>query len=139
MDILSKQSDKTRVIEVIESSFDAKKAYLHCHSVKLYRFGVVSGLPRYRCRECQKTFNALPKTPLARLRQKGRWLTYFEAMAHSRTVRQSAAESTVHRNTRFRWRHRFLRWLSQDRPALLQGITEVNETHFLNQRKARNS
>jgi hypothetical protein len=34
---------KRGVIEVIASSFDTKKACPHCYSVKLYRFGVVSG------------------------------------------------------------------------------------------------
>ena len=90
MDILGKQSDETRVIEEIESSFACKKACPHCQSVKLYRFGVVSGLQRYRCRDCQKTFNALTKTPLAHLRNKRQWLTYLDAMTHSRTVRQAA-------------------------------------------------
>jgi transposase-like protein len=138
METLNKQSDETRVIEVIESSFDHKKACPHCHSVKLYRFGVVSGLQRYRCRDCQKTFNALTKTPLARLRNKRQWLTYLDTMAQSRTVRQAAAESGVHRNTSFRWRHRFLKWLSQDRPTALHGITEVDETHLLESDKGKN-
>jgi transposase-like protein len=137
MDTLSKQSDETQVIEVIESSFDSKKSCPHCHSVKLYRFGVVSGLQRYRCRDCQKTFNALTKTPLARLRNKRQWLTYLEAMAQSRTVHQSAADTKVHRNTSFRWRHRFLKWISQDRPTLLHGITEVDETHILDSEKGK--
>lgn len=137
IETLNNQADETQVIEVIESSFDGKKACPHCGSVKLYRFGVVSGLQRYRCRDCKKTFNALTKTPLARLRHKGRWLTYLEAMAQSRTVRQSAADSKVHRNTSFRWRHRFLKWISQDRPARLHGITEVDETHILESDKGK--
>lgn len=137
IETLNNQADETQVIEVIESNFDGKKACPHCHSAKLYRFGVVSGLQRYRCRDCKKTFNALTKTPLARLRHKGRWLTYLEAMAQSRTVRQSAADSKVHRNTRFRWRHRFLKWISQDRPARLHGITEVDETHILESDKGK--
>ncbi len=69
IETLNHQTDETQVIEVIESSFDGKKACPHCDSLKLYRFGVVSGLQRYCCRDCQKTFNALTKTPLARLRQ----------------------------------------------------------------------
>jgi len=67
LDSLTKQSHKT---QVIESCFDDKKACPHCHSVKLYRYGVVSGLQRHRCRDCQKTFDALTKTPLACLRNK---------------------------------------------------------------------
>ncbi len=58
-------------------------------------------------------------------------------MAQSRTVRQSAADSKVHRNTSFRWRHRFLKWSSQDRPAMLHGITEVDETPLLESDKGK--
>jgi transposase-like protein len=131
IETLSKQGDETQVIDIIESSFDGKKACPHCHGVKLYRFGVVSGLQRYRCRNCKKTFNALTKSPLARLRNKRQWLNYLETMVQSRTVRQSAADTKVHRNTSFRWRHRFLTGSSQDRPTRLHGITEVDETHLL--------
>ena len=137
METLSKQSDERQVIEDIEASIESKRACPHCHSVKLYCFGVESGLQRYRCRDCQKTFNALTKTPLARLRHKGQWLTYLEAMAHSRTVRQAATETKVHPNTSFRWRHRFLTWLSQDRPSSLRGITEADETHILESNKGK--
>jgi hypothetical protein len=94
-------------------------------------------LQRYSCQHCHKTFNALTGTPLARLREKPKWLTYLVAMAESKTVRQSAADSGVHRSTSFRWRHRFLRWISQDRPALLHGITEVDETYLLESNKGQ--
>lgn len=137
LETLAHQTDEVQVTEIIESSFDGKKACPHCHSVKLYRFGVVSGLQRYRCRDCKRTFNALTKTPLARLRHKEQWLTYLEAMTQSRTVRQSGAEAKVHRNTSFRWRHRFLTWISQDRPTMLHGITEVDETHLLESDKGQ--
>ena len=37
----------------------------------------------------------------------------------------------MHRNTAFRWRHRFLSWIQQDRPSALHGITEADETYLL--------
>ena len=40
-----------------------------------------------------------------------------------------------HRNTTLRWRHRFLGSLKADRSATLQGITEADETYFLESRK----
>jgi transposase-like protein len=137
IEVLGKRSDGSQVVEVIESCFDGRRFCPHCRSVRLYRHGVISGLQRYRCRDCKKTFNALTGTPLARLRHKRQWLGYLEAMAQSRTVRQSASEVAVHRNTSFRWRHRFLKWISQNRPALLHGITEVDETHLLESDKGK--
>lgn len=134
---LSQQSDEAKVIELIEAFFDTKSACPHCVSTDLYRYGLVSGLQRYFCKKCHKTFNALTGTPLARLRQKPKWLDYLAAMAQSLTVRQSAFDTGVHRNTSFRWRHRFLNWISQDRPTKLHGITEVDETYLLESDKGK--
>ncbi len=52
-------------------------------------------------------------------------------MTQSLTVRQSASDTGIHRNSSFRWRHRFLEWISQDRPFILHGINEVAETNLL--------
>jgi len=40
-----------------------------------------------------------------------------------------------HRTTSFRWRHRFLTWIKLDRPTVLQGITEADETYLLESNK----
>lgn len=134
---LNQQSDESKVLEVIEACFDGKSTCPHCASIELYRHGLVSGLQRYYCKHCHKTFNALTGTPLARLRKKQKWMNYLVAMAQSLSVRQSAANTGVHRNTSFRWRHRFLSWISQDRPATLHGITEADETYVLESNKGQ--
>jgi DNA-directed RNA polymerase subunit RPC12/RpoP len=45
----------------------------HCDSRDVVQWGKASTLPRYRCKGCQRTFNALTKTPLAGLRMKDKW------------------------------------------------------------------
>ena len=105
--------------------------------MRLSRYGSASGLQRYRCNRCRKTFNALTGTPLARLRHKPKWPGYLAALAESKTVRQSTAEAGVHRNTRFRWRHRFLAGIGLDRPGALEGITEADETYLLESDKGK--
>lgn len=134
---LNQLSDEPKVLELIEACFDAKNACPHCASVELYRHGLVSGLQRYYCKSCHKTFNALTGTPLAHLREKPKWLNYLAAMAQSLTVRQSASDTGVHRNTSFRWRHRFLSWITRDRPSTLHGITEADETYLLESEKGK--
>jgi transposase-like protein len=134
---LNQPSDEIKVLELIEARFDAHRACPFCAEADGYRHGIVRGLQRYRCKQCRKTFNALTGTPLARLRDKPKWLSYLDAMAQSLTVRQAAANTGVHRNTRFRWRHRFLNWVSQDRPATLHGITEADETYLLESDKGK--
>ena len=107
-----------------------------CQNTKLYRDGSANGLQRYRCRQCARSFNALTGTPLARLRHKDRWLTYFDCLRDPAcTVHRAAKKVGVHAITSFRWRHRFLDWVKFDRPRCLQGIVEVDETFLLESQK----
>ena len=46
----------------------------HCGGREVTLWGKASGVPRYRCKSCGRTFNALTKTPLAHLRKKDKWL-----------------------------------------------------------------
>jgi transposase-like protein len=128
---LAHQPDECQTLEIIEKHFAEIHCCPRCKGTDLYRHGIVSGLQRYYCKSCKKTFNGLTGTPLARLRQKDKWLTYLDAMLDSSTVRRSATYSGVHRNTSFRWRHRFLKWITQDHPSALHGITEADETYQL--------
>jgi transposase-like protein len=134
---LNQQTDLAETLEVIEARFELNPACPHCAGIRLSRYGSASGLQRYSCKSCRKTFNALTGTPLARLRHKPKWLSYLAALAESKTVRKSAADAGVHRNTSFRWRHRFLSGISLDRPATLEGITEADETYLLESDKGK--
>jgi len=89
------------------------------------------GLQRYRCVPCGRTFNALTGTPLARLRHKALWIEYADCLLDSASVRQAAQQLGVHRNTTFRWRHRFLTVAKTDRPHGLHGIAEADELYLL--------
>jgi len=135
--VLNQQTDAIKILELIEARFELKSACPHCAGVGLSRYGSSSGLQRYACKNCHKTFNALTGTPLARLRHKSKWLDYLAAMADAQTIRQSAANTGIHRNTSFRWRHRFLIGISQDRPTALQGITEADESYLLESNKGQ--
>ncbi len=58
-------------------------------------------------------------------------------MIAGETVRAAARRCGVHKNTSFRWRHRFLAKLSGAKPAHLHGIVEADETYFLESFKGR--
>jgi len=87
----------------------------HCQCSRSHRCGQASGLQRFRCVGCGRTYNALTGTPLARLRKKEHWLTFLQCVLDSRTVRQAATITGVHLTTSFRWRHRFVPG-TRDRP-----------------------
>ncbi len=111
----------------------------HCASRKLQRWGRSAGLPRYRCTECRRSFNALTGTSLARLRKKERWADHAQAMISGDTLAKSAARCGVAASTAFRWRHRFLAAPALDKPTKLTGIVEADETFILESFKGKRS
>ena len=124
-----------RLRAVIEAATPSRLACPGCQGERHHKHGRDRGLQRYRCRACGKTFNALTGTPLARLRHRALWLDYLDRMLEAQTVRASASTLGVHRNTSFRWRHRFLAWARHDRPGLLAGIAEADELFLLESQK----
>jgi transposase-like protein len=111
----------------------------HCGQADIVRWGTASGLPRYRCKACTRTFNALTKTPLARLRMREKWTQQATAMIDGVSLTKAAERCGVDRTTAFRWRHRFLAALSHDKPKTLNGIVESDETFVLESFKGKRS
>lgn len=111
----------------------------HCDGRDVVRWGQSADLPRYRCKTCRRTFNALTKTPLARLRHKEKWATQAGAMIDGVSTANAAKRSGVHYTTAFRWRHRFLESLAKDKPHALAGIVEGDETFILESFKGKRS
>ncbi|MDL2356645.1 MAG: IS1595 family transposase [Pseudomonadota bacterium] len=133
--LLPLASRQENTAALIEAARAPRLACPRCSSVRLLRNGHAHGLQRYRCADCARSFNALTGTPLARLRHRGKWLPYLDSMLASHTVRGAAALVGVHKNTSFRWRHRFLAWAKNDRTLPLGGITEADETYLLESQK----
>lgn len=109
----------------------------HCANRDVVRWGQASDLPRYRCKACRRTFNALTKTPLANLRMKEKWAAQTEAMIDGVSTAKAARRCEVHYTTAFRWRHRFLAALANDKPGTLSGIVESDETFILESFKGK--
>jgi transposase-like protein len=109
-----------------------------CGCGRVHR-GQASGLQRFRCLGCGRSYNALTGTPLARLCKKGCWLPYLQCVLESRTVRDAARVVGMHRTTGFRWRHRFVPGAMRDRPVTLSAIVEADGTYRLEQPFLRQS
>lgn len=136
-DKLRAQASAVASVEVLEAAGSQAKACPHCASQRVVRNGMADGLQRYKCRGCNKTFNALTGTPLARLRQKGKWLEQTRALADGLTVHRAADFLGVAPSTAFRWRHRFLSLPRNVKPGGLAGVAEMDETYFLESYKGR--
>jgi transposase-like protein len=111
----------------------------HCDNRAVVQWGKASALPRYRCKGCQRTFNALTKTPLAGLRMKDKWPAQAEALIDGVSIAKAAKRCGVDYTTAFRWRHRFLASLAGDKPGALSGIVEGDETFILESFKGKRS
>ncbi len=109
----------------------------HCGGDDIRPWGKAGGKPRYRCVNCQKTFNPLTGTPLAGLHYPDRWPAQAQALINGETLAKAAGRCGVDYTTAFRWRHRFLEALNRDKPASLSGIVEADETFILESFKGR--
>ena len=109
----------------------------HCAGREVVSWGRSHGLLRFRCKSCRRTFNALTKTPMARLRKKEQWPDHAQAMLEGMSLAKVAERCGVHPTTAFRWRHRFLRAPSVNKPRTLRGIVEADETFVLESFKGR--
>jgi len=130
--------DTAECVALIEAAA-AGRPCPHCHCSRMHRCGSATGLQRFRCLGCRKTFNALTGTPLARLRKRERWQAYLQCLLESRTVRDAARVTGVHRTTSFRWRHRFAPGAARARPKTLCAIVEADETYRLESQKGSRS
>jgi transposase-like protein len=111
----------------------------HCANRDVVRWGQASELPQYRCKACSRTFNALTKTPLAKLRLKEKWTEQTKAMIDGVSTAKAAERCGVHYTTAFRWRHRFLASLASDKPRTMTGVVEGDETFILESFKGKRS
>ncbi len=123
------------VIRTLTEGDSGRPGCPHCGAEDPRRWGQSHGLPRYRCRACQRTFNPLTGTPLARLRHKERWGRFLQTLLDGQTIHKSAATCGVAPSTSFRWRQRFLTLPAQRQAQVLSGIAEVDETFFLHSQK----
>ena len=123
------------VIALLESEFATAPACGHCGCEDFSKWGVATGLKRYMCKACGRTFNALTGTPLAHLHKREKWLDYARAIVDGLTLRKAAACVGVHLETSFRWRHRFLSSSKKAKATRLSGIVEADETFILKSAK----
>jgi len=103
----------------------------HCRHKEFAKAGSKNGRKRYRCKSCGRSFNALTGTPLAGLHNTDKFMANARHMIAGDSVRKTAADLGLDKDTAFRWRHRFLESIDKMQPAQLQGMVEADETYFL--------
>ena len=100
--------DKKDLVAEVVSLVGTPTACPHCRHPEIRPWGQDAGLPRFRCRGCKRTFNALTGTPLAGLHHKDRWMFFLEKFNEGESVRKAAWRCGINTKAAFLWRHRFL-------------------------------
>jgi len=132
---LAERTPLNEVAEAVNGRLGDRAECPRCGGADVRRWGQEGGVQRFRCRGCGRTFNALTGSGLARLRRRETWGDHAEALAEGLSVRRAARACGVHRNTAFRWRHRWLAAPKGQADRTFNGIVEADETYFLESRK----
>jgi transposase-like protein len=118
-------------VEFRESRFPSGFICPHCGEKKVVRYGRErTGIQRYRCKNCRRTFNDRSVTPMARTQKPAKWEEFAHCMRDGLSCRKAAKRVGVHYQTTFAWRHKILKALEQGRAVTLGGIVEANEMSF---------
>lgn len=130
INLLEGQVSGQTCLDVLSAHQDKINQCPHCKSQHIKRNGKINQRQRYFCHACKKSFMSTFNTPFYRLRWPEKWMRYFTCMINSLTIRRSAKDSNINKNTSFLWRHKFLELLNQQSETHLSGIVEMDETLF---------
>lgn len=128
---LNAGESRASTVALVEKGVAEHPCCPYCSGKEVVCNGSASGLQRFKCRGCAKTFNALTGTPLARLRMKGKWVAQAEALRDGLSLSQVAERLNISQRTAFNWRHKFLALPKKVMAGALAGIVEADETYFL--------
>src|SRR5208282_413305 len=113
---LQQRGDGDEVQHILDQRLEDDPKCPHCGSRRIEGWGRErNGLPRSRCLDCQRTFNPLTGTPLARLRKKERWLRRVNQGAMAASIRMRTRRCWTDGGRAFKWRHRFLKAQNQSK------------------------
>lgn len=107
----------------------------HCSHAKYVRFGKDKGAQRYKCRSCKRSFTEYTGTWMAGLHKKDKIDAYLALMLEEKSLDKIKEALKINKKTAFDWRHKILSSLGDGGEDDFTGITESDETFFLNSEK----
>ena len=107
----------------------------HCGHLKYVKFGFKSGSQRYKCKGCDKSFTEYTGTWMSEIHKKDRIDTYLILMSEEKSLDTIKSELLINKKAAFDWRHKILASLSDVATDDFTGVTESDETFFLDSNK----
>lgn len=124
--------------DIREARFSTSPHCPHCASINIKGHGKYRSRQRYKCKDCNKTFNDTTASPMAGTHYPNKWAKHIQLMLKSSTLKEVSEELDIHISTAFYWRHKVLNALKSIVPTELTGVVESDEKFFLESQKGKN-
>lgn len=133
-----KQKQLTRCQDSRRELLNNKQGFCpHCGGNKYVKFGFKSKSQRYKCKSCNRSFTEYSGTWIAGIHHKDKLDDYLGLMLEEQSLDKIKVALSINKKTAFDWRHKVLASLSESDKDDFTGITESDETFFLNSEKGR--
>ena len=109
----------------------------HCGHRKYVKFGIDKGSQRYKCKSCNRSFTEYTGTWMAGLQRKDKIDDYLFLMHQEKSLDKIKEALSINKKTAFDWRHKILSSLQDIDKDNFTGITESDETFFLDSKKGQ--
>ncbi len=109
----------------------------HCSSNKYRKHGIDKGSQRFYCNACKRTFTEYTGTWLAGIHKKELVSDYLKLMEQELSLDKIKDKMGINKKTAFDWRHKILSGLENTDNGTFKGITESDETFFLQSSKGK--
>jgi transposase-like protein len=114
------------ILSILHNSHNFKGLYCpECSSHNVIKNGKVSGRQRYKCKDCNRTFNDLTKTPFAGLHELEKLPIYISCMLAGKSLRESAKIAKVSLKKSFYLRHKLTAVISSLRLPMQNSVVEI--------------
>jgi len=107
----------------------------HCTSKKYHKHGIDKGSQRYYCNTCKRTFTEYTGTWLSGIHKKELVTDYLKLMEQELSLDKIKVSLGINKKTAFDWRHKVLSSLENTDKGSFKGITESDDTFFLQSSK----
>jgi transposase-like protein len=107
----------------------------HCSSKKYHKHGIDKGSQRYFCVSCKRTFTEYTGTWLSGIHKKELIPDYLKLMEQELSLDKIKVSLGINKKTAFDWRHKVLSGLENTDKGSFKGITESDDTFFLQSSK----